>query len=292
MSLTDRAWLRALLERHGFTFSKAMGQNFLVNPSVCPRMAELGGAAPGVGVLEIGPGVGVLTAELARRADRVVCIELDPRLPPILAETLAGFDNVEIVLGDVMEVDLAALLAEHFAGMPVVVCANLPYYITTPILMRLLESRLPIEAITVMVQKEAAARLCAAPGERECGAISAAIAYYAEPRVLFGVSAGSFMPAPKVDSAVIRLDLRQTPPVFPADEHRMFALVRGAFAQRRKTALNALSSATGIGKEKLAEAFAAAGVDPTVRAERLTLAQFAALSDAVGEQAGENGGKG
>ncbi len=281
MALTDRAWLRELLQRHGFTFSKAMGQNFLVNPSVCPRMAEEGGAASGVGVLEIGPGIGVLTAELARRADRVVCVELDTRLPPILAETLADFDNVEIVLGDVMEVDLTALLAERFAGMPVVVCANLPYYITTPILMRLLEERLPVEAITVMVQKEAAARLCAAPGTRECGAISAAIAYYAEPRVLFPVSAGSFMPAPKVDSAVIRLDLRKEPPVCPADERLMFRVVRGAFSQRRKTALNALCSALGVGKGSLLECFTRAGVDPGARAERLTLEQFSALSDQI-----------
>lgn len=281
MALTDRARLRELLERHGFTFSKAMGQNFLVNPSVCPRMAELGGAAPGVGVLEIGPGVGVLTAELARRAGRVVCVELDSRLPPILAETLAEFDNVEIVLGDVMEVDLQSLIAERFGGMPVVVCANLPYYITTPILMRLLESRLPVDAITVMVQKEAAARLCAAPSERECGAISAAIAYYAEPRVLFPVSAGSFMPAPKVDSAVIRLDLRPKPPVSPGDERLMFELVRGAFAQRRKTVLNALSASLGIGKDELSQAFRTAGVDCGQRAERLTLQQFADLSDAV-----------
>ena len=258
MALTDRARLRELLERHGFTFSKAMGQNFLVNPSVCPRMAEL-----------------------ARRAGRVVCVELDPRLPPILAETLAEFDNVEIVLGDVMEVDLQSLIAGRFGGMPVVVCANLPYYITTPILMRLLESRLPIEAITVMVQKEAAARLCAAPGERECGAISAAIAYYAEPRVLFPVSAGSFMPAPKVDSAVIRLDLRPKPPVSPGDERLMFELVRGAFAQRRKTVLNALSASLGIGKDELTQAFRTAGVDCGQRAERLTLQQFADLSDAV-----------
>ena len=281
MALTDRAYLRDLLSRHGFTFSKAMGQNFLINPSVCPRMAEQGGAAPGVGVLEIGPGVGVLTAELARRADRVVCVELDARLKPILAETLADFDNVEIVLGDVMAVDLAGIIADRFAGLPVFVCANLPYYITTPILMRLLEARLPVEAVTVMVQKEAAERLCAAPGERECGAISAAIAYYSAPKQLFSVSAGSFMPAPNVDSAVIRLDIRKTPPVSPRDEAFMFAVVRGAFSQRRKTVCNALSSALGLPKATVADCLAQCAIDVSSRAERLTLPQLSALSDAL-----------
>lgn len=281
MALTDRAYLRSLLERYGFTFSKAMGQNFLINPSVCPRMAEQGGAAPGCGVLEIGPGVGVLTAELARRADKVVCIELDARLKPILAETLAEFNNVEIIMGDVMEVDLENILAEHFGSMPVSVCANLPYYITTPILMRLLEARLPVESITVMVQKEAAVRLCAAPGTRECGAISAAIAYYSEPKQLFSVSAGSFMPAPNVDSAVIRLDIRKTPPVQPKNEAFLFTVVRGAFSQRRKTVCNALSSALNLPKATVAECLAHCALDPNIRAERLTLPQLAALSDAL-----------
>lgn len=279
MALTDRAYLKSLLERHGFTFSKAMGQNFLINPSVCPRMAEMGGAGQGVGILEIGPGVGVLTAELARRADKVVCIELDKRLPPILAETLSDFSNVEIILGDVMEVDLESIIAERFNGLPVYVCANLPYYITTPILMRLLEAKLPIEAVTVMVQKEAATRLCAAPGERECGAISAAIAYYSEPQQLFAVSAGSFMPPPNVDSAVIRLDIRKTPPVLPNDERHMFQVVKGAFSQRRKTVVNALSSYLKINKAAVAEALGRCKLSENIRAERLTLENIAALSN-------------
>ena len=206
-TLTDPAVIKELLQRHGFSFSKALGQNFIINPSVCPRMAELGGVAPGVGVLEIGPGFGVLTAELCRRAEKVVAVELDDRLPPILAETLAEFHNVTIVPGDVMELDLSALIAEHFAGMPVVVCANLPYYITSPVIMRLLEQPLPIRSLTVMVQKEAAQRITAAPGTRECGAISAAVWYYSTPKLLFSVSRGSFLPAPAVDSAVIRLDI-------------------------------------------------------------------------------------
>ena len=281
MALTDRAYLRTLLEKYGFHFSKAMGQNFLVNPSVCPRMAEEGGAAPGVGVLEIGPGIGVLTQELAKRASKVVCIELDERLLPILDETLADYPNTEVIHGDVMQVDLEAILREKFAGMPVVVCANLPYYITTPILMRLLESRLPVESITVMVQKEAADRLCAPPGSRACGAISAAIAYYAEASRVFSVAAGSFLPAPKVDSAVIRLDVRKEPPVLCRDEHFLFRVVRGAFSQRRKTAANALASALGIGKNEVQQCLAACGLAESVRAEQLTLTQFAALSDAL-----------
>jgi len=278
MVLTDRAAVRELLERHGFRFSKAMGQNFLVNPSVCPRMAEEGGAAPGVGVLEIGPGIGVLTRELAARAARVVCIELDARLLPILSETLADCRNVEVICGDVLEVDLREILRTRFAGMPVVVCANLPYYITTPILMRLLGQRLPIEAITVMVQKEAADRLCALPGEPNCGAISAAVAYYAKPQRLFTVSAGSFLPAPKVESAVIRLDLHAEPPVAAGSEERLFAVVRGAFSQRRKTAANALSSALGCPKAQVAACIAACGLAAAARAEQFTLEDFARLT--------------
>lgn len=234
-TLTDPAVIKELLQRHGFSFSRALGQNFIINPGVCPKMAELGGAAPGVGVLEIGPGFGVLTAELCRRAEKVVAIELDDRLPPILAETLAEFKNVTIVQGDAMVLDLPALLEEHFAGMPVVVCANLPYYITSPIIMRLLEGPLPIRSLTVMVQKEAAVRITAAPGTRECGAISAAVWYYSTPKLLFPVSRGSFLPAPAVDSAVIRLDLPQELPEDLPPREDFFAVVRAGFGQRRKT---------------------------------------------------------
>lgn len=283
MALTDRTRIRDLLTRHGFTFSKAMGQNFLVNPSVCPRMAEAGGAGPGVGVLEIGPGIGVLTEALARRADRVVCIELDERLLPVLAEAMSPHSNVEVIRGDVLKLDLEGILAARSDGLRWVVCANLPYYITTPILMRILEARLPVEAVTVMVQKEAAARLCAAPGERECGAISAAVSYYSRPRRLFSVSPGSFLPPPKVDSQVIRLDVLHQPPVSPADERLMFRVVRGAFSQRRKTVLNALSSSLDRPKPALLAAFSAAEVDPGARAEQLTLRDFAALSDQIKE---------
>ena len=279
--LTDRGVIRDVMERHGLTFSKSLGQNFIVNPSVCPRIAQEGGAAPGVGVIEIGAGIGVLTAELARRADKVVCVEIDRRLLPILAETLAEFSNITIVNADVMKTDLAALIAREFPGMEVVVCANLPYYITSPILMSLLEQRLPIRSITVMVQKEAAQRICAQPGTRDSGAISAAVRYYSQPRVLFPVSRGSFLPAPEVDSAVIRLDLHPTPPVAVADEATLFRVIRGAFGQRRKTVLNTLSAALELPKEETRTLLEQAGVPATARAEALTLEQFAAIAGGV-----------
>lgn len=280
--LTDIGYIRDVLERHGFHFSKKLGQNFLINPSVCPRMAEACGASPASGVLEIGPGIGVLTRELAQRAGRVVAIELDDRLPPVLAETLAGQDNVEIVQGDCLKLDLAALIAEKFGDREVAVCANLPYYITSPIIMSLLESRLPVTSITVMVQKEAAQRLCAQVGTREAGAVTLAVQYYAEAETLFIVSRGSFLPAPNVDSAVIRLTVRRQPPCQVRDEKVLFRLIRAGFGQRRKTLLNSLGSA-GYGKDVLAAAFAAADISPTARAEQLTLSQFAALADALTE---------
>ncbi len=283
--LTNRAVIRQGMEKHGFTFSKALGQNFIVNPSVCPRIAEEGGAAPGVGVIEIGAGIGVLTAELARRADKVVCIEIDSRLLPILAETLGEFQNVTIRNEDVMKADLPAIIAKEFPGMEVVVCANLPYYITSPILMSLLEQQLPIRSITVMVQREAARRICAPPGSRESGAISAAVRYYSEPRILFPVSRGSFLPAPEVDSSVIRLDVLSAPAVQVKSQETFFAVVRGAFSQRRKTILNTLSAALGLTKEELRPLLEAAGVSPSVRAEELTLPQFAAISDQLSGRA-------
>lgn len=284
--LTNRTAIRALMERHGFTFSKSLGQNFIVNPSVCPRIAEEGGVGPGVGVLEIGPGIGVLTAELARRAEKVVSLEIDPRLLPILEETLAEFKNVTVIGADVLKTDLAALIAREFAGMETVVCANLPYYITSPVVMALLEGRLPIRAVTVMVQKEAAQRICAPPGTRKSGAISAAVRYFSEPRVLFPVARGSFYPAPEVDSAVIRLDIRRSPAVQAADESLLFRVIRGAFSQRRKTVLNSLSSALGLPKEEVAAILEQAAVPASARAETLTLESFAAIADGLSHRGG------
>ena len=195
-TLTDLSTIRDLCARYDFALSKGFGQNFIINPGICPRIADEAGIGPGWGALEVGPGIGVLTEQLCKRADKVVSIEVDKRLPPLLEETMADYDNFKLVLNDVLKVNLKALLAEEFGDKPVAVCANLPYYITSPILMRLLEEKLPIENITVMVQKEAAQRLCAAPGTRDAGAISYAVAYYAEPKLLFTVQPGSFYPAP------------------------------------------------------------------------------------------------
>lgn len=276
--LSDISTIRAVLEKNGFHFSKALGQNFLINPSVCPRMAALSGAADCAGAVEVGPGIGVLTWELSQVAKKVVSIELDKRLLPVLDETLANCDNVKILNADVMKLDLRRMIEEEFPGGEVAVCANLPYYITSPVIMRLLEERLPVTSITVMVQKEAAERLCAHPGERACSAVSAAVWYYAEPEILFQVSRGSFMPAPNVDSAVIRLHIRRTPPVEVADEPFFFRVVRAAFAQRRKTAVNSIANTLGRSKQAVAAAFDAAGVPQNARAEALTLEDFAALT--------------
>ena len=289
--LSDIGTIRDILSRHGFRFSKAMGQNFLVNPTVCPRMAAASGADSSCGVLEIGPGIGVLTVELARVAQKVVAVELDQRLMPVLAETLAHCPNAKVVQGDIMAVDLPRLLQEEFGGMPVHVCANLPYYITSPVLMRLLEERLPIQSITVMVQKEAADRICALPGTREAGAVSVAVRYYAEPELLFRVSRGSFMPAPQVDSAVIRLRVRPAPGVETADERLFFALVKASFGQRRKTMLNAVSAGLGVSKEALAAWMDQCGLPLQARAEQMTMTQFAALANriAAGRKEDTNG---
>ena len=282
-NLTDIGTIKDILGRHGFHFSKALGQNFIVNPSVCPRMAEESGIDENCGVIEIGAGIGVLTAELAKRAKKVVVIEIDTKLLPILDETLKDFDNIEIINQDVLKTDLAALIGEKFDGMPVYVCANLPYYITSPVIMALLESRLPIEAVTVMVQKEAAQRICAPVGSRLSGAVTVAVDYYAHAQKLFDVSAGSFMPAPKVDSCVIRMDIRKTPEIKITDEDMFFRMVHAAFGQRRKTAANSISAGSGIPKDAVIKAIEECGFEPSVRAEGLTMRELAMLSEKISE---------
>jgi 16S rRNA (adenine1518-N6/adenine1519-N6)-dimethyltransferase len=281
--LTDLAAIRDLCARHSFTLSKNFGQNFIINPGVCPRMAEAAGFDADWGVLEIGPGIGVLTEQLARRAKKVVAVEVDQRLLPLLDETLASFSNVKIVTGDVLKIDLAALLDREFGGMPVAVCANLPYYITSPILMRLLGEKLPIRSITVLVQREVAQRICAAPGTREAGAISCAVSYYAVPKLLFTVQPGSFYPAPKVTSAVLRLEMRAEPAVrVPGgDEAAFFRLVRAAFGQRRKTVANAVASGLNLPKPEVLQALAKAELDARMRPEQFTLQNFCALQTAL-----------
>ena len=280
-NLSDISVIKKILSEHGFTFSKSLGQNFLINPTVCPRMAEACGADSDTGVLEIGAGIGVLTAELAKRAKKVVSLELDTRLIPVLAETLGEFSNVEVLNADVLKIDLNKLIDDCFQGMHVAVCANLPYYITSPVIMALLESRIPVDAVTVMVQKEAAARLCAPVGSRDAGAVTVAVNYYAQAEKLFDVSAGSFMPAPKVDSSVIRLNIRKEPPVEVSDEKFFFRVIKAAFGQRRKTASNSLSAGLGIPKDKVSSAIAAAGFEPSVRAESLTMQELARLSECL-----------
>lgn len=283
MELSNIGTIKEILSKYGFTFSKSLGQNFLINPSVCPRMAEYGGAEKGVGVIEVGPGIGVLTCELAKRADKVVAVELDKRLLPVLNETLAEFDNIKVVNDDILKIDLRKLIEDEFEGMEVVVCANLPYYITSPVIMKLLEDKLPIKALTVMVQKEAAQRICAEVGTRQSGAVTVAVNYYSTPQLLFNVSAGSFMPAPKVDSAVIRLDILENPRVQLKNEKLFFRIIKSAFGQRRKTLSNSLSSGLSLSKGDIINALETAGVPANYRAEQLTMQQLADIANAVAQ---------
>ncbi len=281
MNLADINTVRSLLAKNGFTFKKSLGQNFLINPDVCPAMAN---AACDIetGVIEIGPGIGVLTRELSKTAKKVIAIELDERLKKILPETLSGLDNVEVIYGDALKLDLNEIIKEKLSCCKsVAVCANLPYYITSPVIMNLLESRLPITSVTVMVQKEAAQRLCAEVGTREAGAVSVAVSYYAEPHILFGVSRASFMPPPNVDSAVIQLKIRKEPPIKVKNEKEFFRLVKCCFSQRRKTLVNAVSNTAGTDKDELRAALRALGLPETVRGEQLTMEQLAALSDII-----------
>lgn len=280
MDLCNLNDLRDLLGRHGFHFSKSMGQNFLIDPEIPRRIAEESGASPEWGVLEIGPGVGPLTVELARRAGAVASIELDRSLLPVLAETLGDFPNAEVVPGDVMKLDLDALLREKFGQRPVMACANLPYNITTPVLTKLVETP-AIQRFTVMIQREVAQRLCAQAGSSGGSSFSLFLQYYMEPEYLFTVPAEKFYPAPKVTSAVVRCVRREKPPVEVEDEALLFRLIRGAFALRRKTLANSLSSAMGLPKETVLTAIRAAGLADSVRGEQLTFEDLAALCKAL-----------
>ncbi|MCR5730134.1 MAG: 16S rRNA (adenine(1518)-N(6)/adenine(1519)-N(6))-dimethyltransferase RsmA [Ruminococcus sp.] len=271
MILTNIGTVKEILSKHGFSFSKGLGQNFIINPDICPKIAENGNAQPGYGIIEIGTGIGVLTAELAKRADKVCAVEIDSRLLPILDETLAEYENIKIFNEDVMKCDLHKIIREEFAGLKAAVCANLPYYITSPVLMLLLESRLPVDSITVMVQKEAAQRLCAKVGSRESGAITVAVNYYGTVRTVFNVSRGSFMPAPNVDSAVIRIDPHPEPKLDEENEKFFFRIVRSGFSQRRKTAANALSSMAGIPKDKIYATLEEMGLSRSARLEELDM---------------------
>ena len=276
MNLADFSTLKKILKEEGFDFKKSLGQNFLIDPSVCPKMAEMS-CDTDTGVIEIGPGAGVLTRELCGKAKKVIAIELDQKLEPILKRTLADKENVEVIFGDAMKLDLASIIKESFSDCKsIAVCANLPYYITSPMIMYLLESRLPIDNITVMVQKEAAERLCARVGTRESGAVTVAVSYYSEAEILFDVPRESFMPAPNVDSAVITLKIRENPAVNVADEQGFFKFIKACFAQRRKTLVNTVSSG-GFDKNKLREILTELDISLTVRSEELSLENLAKI---------------
>lgn len=283
-NLSDVGTIKSILEKYGFSFSKSLGQNFLINPAVCPQMADEAVITEEDGIIEIGAGIGVLTAELCKRAKKVVSIELDKRLLPVLDETLKDFDNFEVVNDDILKVDLHKLIKERFGDCKnVSVCANLPYYITSPVIMKLLEDKLPIKQIIVMVQKEAADRLTADVGTRNSGAITVAVNFYANAEKLFNVSKGSFMPSPKVDSAVIKLSIYDTPPIKTEDEEVFFKMVKAIFMQRRKTALNGISAGMNLSKEAVAKAIENAGFDLAVRAEKLNLEELCILSNNLKE---------
>lgn len=279
MEYTNLPAIEALLRRHGFHFSKSMGQNFLIDASVPAAIAEASEAGEGNGVLEIGPGIGALSHELCARADKVVAVELDKTLLPILDETMANYPNFEVVSADILKTDIPALVREKLAGLAPIVCANLPYNITTPAITALLEAKC-FGSITVLIQKEVAERLCAAPGTAAYGAFSVYMQYHTEPRLLFEVGRECFEPRPKVTSAVLRAVVRETPPVAVEDEKFFFRVVNAAFALRRKMLVNSLMTGFGsrLTKEEVTQAVVAAGLEPTVRGEKLGLEEFACLA--------------
>lgn len=276
MNLCDINQIKALLTRHGFRFSKSMGQNFLIEDWVPREIAKASGAGPGAGVLEVGPGIGPLTRELAGRADKVVSVELDTALLPILAETLRDCPKAEVIWGDILKTDIPVLTGEKFQGLTPIACANLPYNITTPAITALIEAHC-FSAITVMIQREVAKRICAAPGTADYGAFSVYCQYHTSPEYLFEVPPDCFIPAPKVTSAVVRMEPRPAPPEVDDPAH-FFRVVKAAFALRRKTLLNSLSAGLGGQREEIAQAIAACGLPPDVRGERLSIPQFAQLS--------------
>ena len=278
MFLTDYNEIRALLARHGFRFSKSLGQNFLTAAWVPERIAEEAGLDETVGVLEIGPGIGCLTEQLSRRAGKVLSVELDRSLQPVLAETLTGCENVEVLFGDVLKQDLPALVSESFPGLTPVVCANLPYNVTTPVLTALIESGC-FERITVMIQREVARRICASPGTADYGAFGLFVQWHCETEILFDVPPSCFVPQPKVTSTVIRLTRRGQPPVQGKDEALLFRVIRAAFNQRRKTLVNALSAGLGLGKEQVEKVLVLRGFDPKIRGEVLSIGDFSAITD-------------
>ena len=280
MDLCDRRTIEELLTRHGFRFAKSMGQNFLIEGWVPRDTAEVCGADENCGVLEIGPGIGPLTQQLCRRAAKVVSIELDERLYDVLGETMGEFPNFTLVKGDAMAEDFPALVAQHFGGLRPLLCANLPYNITTPVLEKCILSRC-FDSITVLIQKEAAERICAKAGSPDYSVFSLQMQYYTDPQIMFEVEPECFFPAPKVTSAVLHCPVRKTPPVEVVSEQALWRTVKGGFALRRKTLVNSLQSAYPYSKEQLTEVIVSCGLSPTVRGEKLTLEDYARLTNAL-----------
>lgn len=280
MDLCNIGVIKDVMSEAGITFRKEFGQNFLINRIIPENIADNAAFSEETLILEIGPGIGCLTKELAERYKRVVAVEIDKGLIPVLSKTLAEYDNVTVINGDIMKTDLKEIIDTYSDGMPVAVCANLPYYITTPILMYLIESGVKFSSITVMVQNEVAARLVAPAGSSDYGAITAVLGFYGEAKKLFKVSAGSFMPAPKVDSAVVKIDLYPEPKYFPKDERFFRNLIKAAFEMRRKTLVNAINSKFSyLDKSRIAEALISLGFTETVRGEKLSTEDFVNLSN-------------
>ena len=282
MKLTSPKTIRAIADMFGFTFKKGLGQNFLTSEDILEKIASAADCRGG-GVLEIGPGFGVLTRELSKTAGKVVSLEIDERLLDVLEYTLDGCENVKVINRDVLKIDLRELIREEFGGEKISVAANLPYYITTPIISKLLEERLPLKNIVVMVQKEVAVRMTAEPGSKDYGAITLLCRYFSEPEIITSVPAGLFVPPPKVDSAVLRLKMLDSPSAAVNDEELFFKTVRAAFSQRRKTLLNCLSSYFSVPKQELSESLLKLNIEPSRRGETLSIEEFAAVSDALGE---------
>lgn len=283
-NLSDINNIRKILKKHNFKFSHSLGQNFIINPEICPKMAELSEVGENTGVIEIGPGIGVLTNELAKRAKKVVSIEIDRMLLPVLNETLSEFSNVKVLNADILKINLKELIREEFNNVEnVVVCANLPYYITSPVIMKLLEGKLRLKSIVAMVQKEVAERICAGVGTRESSNITVTVNYYSKPKILFPVSKAEFMPSPKVDSAVIKLDINNGNSVKVKDEEVFFKVVKSVFLQRRKTILNSLSKGLNLDKAVIEKILLKLGLDINLRAENLTMEQFISLANYIYE---------
>ena len=282
MKLTSPKTIRAIADMFGFTFKKGLGQNFLTSEDILEKIASAADCRGG-GVLEIGPGFGVLTRELSKTAGKVVSLEIDERLLDVLEYTLDGCENVKVINRDVLKTDLRELIREEFGGEKISVAANLPYYITTPIISKLLEEQLPLKNIVVMVQKEVAVRMTAEPGSKDYGAITLLCRYFSKPEIITSVPAGLFVPPPKVDSAVLRLKMLDSPSVAANDEELFFKTVRAAFSQRRKTLLNCLSSYFSVPKQELSESLLKINIEPSRRGETLSIEEFAAVSDAIGE---------